>query len=100
MNRRNFLGWIGATSGAVAVYKDVVVPSSLEHLPDANLSKLADKTAGTYVVINESTIPMVVHYKRLGGALHVERPSHHAVHVSTVLLPGEELTITAVPAKV
>lgn len=99
MNRRNFLGWLGATSSAVAIYKHVEIPPSAQHLPAADLTKLADASpAACYVVKNEGEQPMVVHYNRRDPEFE-SRSKYGAVHVSTLLLPGEELTITAVPAK-
>jgi hypothetical protein len=106
MNRRNFLGWLGATSGTVAIYKQTAIPEQVlkPALAPADLDRLVEQSpASCYVIRNEGERPMVVNYKRDGSALDLartKRASHHVQHISTLLLPGEELTITAVPAKV
>ena len=99
MNRRNFLGWLGATSGTVAIYKQVEIPPLLEETPERLIDYHAKESpASCYVIRNQGDVPMVVNYKREGE--FDNRASRHALHISTLLLPGEELTITAVPAKV
>lgn len=97
MHRRNFLGWLGATGGTVAIYKQIEIPQAFEAV-----APLVDTPhAACYVIKNhDPDRAMVVNYKREGGTF--DRPhgtKYGNVHVSTILLPGEELTITAVPAK-
>jgi len=100
MNRRSFLGWLGGSAASVAVYQQFDTRPELAKYTDQQLTEGArgSHVAPVYVIKNESQLPMVVYYKS-SQPQHDDRPAHGAVHVSTLLLPDEELTITAVPAK-
>lgn len=101
MNRRGFLGWLGGTAGTVAIYKQVEIPSTLEQVNPTRLDELVQESPGEcYVIKNQGQGAVVVNYQRRGGSIELPPSRFGVLHVSTLLLPGEELTITAVPAKV
>lgn len=65
--------------------------------------------ATQYVIRNDGQIPMIINYRQndqstsmvlARSAAPRSNGRYGMVHVSTLLLPGEELTITAVAAKV
>ena len=103
-SRRNFLGWL---SGSLALYAvgrqpvDIVAENtrSQYHEPvDPDEPKVTG--AQTYVIKNFGDTPMSIHYNLVGVApteaeLTIRRDRR--LHVSTLILPGEELTISAAP---
>lgn len=100
MERRTFLGWLGAAVGVYAI--DPTGPTQLPQvLPDE-----AIPAGQRFVIRNESQVPMVVAFK----STCVERAqratdSHTRITASRpyqsegILLPGEELTISAATMK-
>lgn len=60
-----------------------------------------------YVIRNDGALPMVINYRQNDASTSMVLARHASpspsrygmVHISNILLPGEELTITAVAAK-
>lgn len=102
--RRGFLGWLGAAAGGLAIYRDDPVSPTLPqiHPEVAAAVKQMAPPANRYVIKNEGTVPMVVHYERPVRELHLRHDLRAGNYsgVSAPLLPGEELVITAAPMKV
>lgn len=112
MNRRSFLGWLGASPLALYVVNPI---DPRDGLPSTELTVEDDKgkplTMGSskWVVKNEGDKPMVIHYLR--GATPSSMPDRpdplerrygrfaSGRETEALLLPGEELTITAVEMK-
>ena len=103
MNRRNFLGWLGGTAGALAIYKstpDVTAARVDPATPDPYRSMADTCPSQQFVIRNEGQMAMQIHsvrIDRIGDTPRRDRYSrpenYHAG--ATILLPGEELTITA-----
>lgn len=62
-----------------------------------------------YVIRNDGTLPMVINYRQNDASTSMVLARHATsngssrygmVHISNILLPGEELTITAIAVKV
>lgn len=108
MNRRSFLGWFGASAGTLAIYKELPANAvDAKSWADRQGRETIDKVtpSNQFVIKNEGQEPYVVHYARYdrrdgpvwaGGTIVGRQQSH----VSAILLPGEELTITAVPMQI
>ena len=99
MDRRSFLGWLGGSAGALAVYR------AEPDLTAATQTLAGDtrdaKPSSTFTIRNESEKPYVVAYTRVTRAPDFWKSDPHDVHKSWApLLPGEELTITAVEMKI
>lgn len=105
MERRTFLGWLGAAVGVYAVDPTLTAaqPRPADSLADPNPASVQ---AQRFVIRNESQVPMVVAFK----STFVERAqratdSHTRITASRpyqsegILLPGEELTISAAVMK-
>lgn len=112
MNRRSFLGWLGggAAAATVAIYADDV---PLPH-PAANPIQTKDDAKATpaqsFILKNEGQTPMVISYVRDSPRMAVTedrlRNSERYGKFSdgrrseAILLPGEELRVTAIVMKV
>lgn len=115
MNRRSFLGWLGLSS--LAVYSVQDESPSTEMTVETDTGQPLSMGHSSWVIKNEGDKPMVVHYRREGptewvyqDGTRVERIDRGALvpkfgkfadgrSTEALLLPGEELTITAVEMK-
>lgn len=105
--RRTFLGWLGAATG-LAVYSTHQIPISHAHEPTQVVPpSRSTPPSPTFVVKNESDRVMIVHYARTSTTRMDRAPvrtalangDRHPTRAEAFLLPGEELTITAVQAQ-
>lgn len=91
-SRRSFLGWLGVT-GALALYRPV--PEGA-YAAKAAPTPTPPRTVSPFIIRNESEKPYVVHYTRLDLNSPIDPPKPDAHRSYAILLPGEELTISAV----
>ena len=107
MERRNFLGWL---AGSLAVYTaggqhvDLIAEAdkrkdSGRELPEPSENQILG--AQRYVIKNHGDVAMSIHYALESvidtNGRRVSQMRHH--RISTIILPGEELTISAAPIR-
>lgn len=105
MKRRSFLGFLGTTIGIYAAEPTTIAwtPADIASAPDVATASSPSRMQ-SFVLRNDGTTPMVVAYKSLSAdapplssaARALEKVRYQA---EAILLPGEELTITATPMK-
>lgn len=108
MNRRSFLGWLGggAAAATVAIYSDSpIAETPPERSPLPIHTKDDDKAtpAQSFILKNEGETPMVISYKRSrelrcadGMIIPYKTLDSRRYGTEAILLPGEELRVTAV----
>lgn len=103
-SRRSFLGMLGISS--LALYAEAPAAradaaTTLEKLGPALGIKKATPVSNKFIIRNEGTKPMSVNYRRYvdGEDQRSDGRTGYRYLVSSVLLPGEELCITAAEMK-
>lgn len=104
MERRTFLtrlGFAAVYSVVPVATRDNPEPERIDptSLPAAPVPRMGGPSR--YVVKNEGSVPMIVHYQKSLPPEELARQKKYGLHhASAILLPLEELTITAVPMNV